>query len=187
MQNTAKWQAPKWYDRDRWAYTVDRKFVKECAWWLKLVAWQVFCTFTFAWRVSDQQAEKTFAEFINRLERTLKADVAFVCGSEKRFSGCGMSACGRHFHVLLASAAPLQPLFLEEIWKSMAGNRSDDAGALVKPYDPSRNGAEYVLKSAPKEGDWTFRNLHLFHPEAGTLYHVNARLRRRAARHKERQ
>jgi hypothetical protein len=110
MKNIAKWQTPKWYDRSRWAYASDRKFVKECAWWLKLVDWQVFCTFTFAWRVSDQRAERTFAEFINRLERTLKADVAFVCGSEKRFSGCGKPrlwasfSCASNQHSAIATS-----------------------------------------------------------------------------------
>ncbi|HXR15714.1 MAG TPA: hypothetical protein VN777_05825, partial [Terriglobales bacterium] len=54
--------------------------------WLKAVPWKFFCTFTFAWRVSDPQAEKAFDAFINRLERHLGCEVCFVRGDEKRFS-----------------------------------------------------------------------------------------------------
>lgn len=187
MNSTTKWQQPKWYDRDNWPYESDRKFVKEYAWWIKEVAWQLFCTFTFAWPVSDQQADKTFDEFINRLQRMIKADVAFVCGSEKRFSGCGKPACGRHFHVLLASAARMHPAVVKYLWQSMAGNRSDDAGAKVEPYDSHGNGAEYVVKYAPEaDFQWKFKNLELFHPARGLL-DMTAHSRRHLRRHKARQ
>jgi hypothetical protein len=70
----------------------------------------------------------------------------------------------------------------------MAGNRSDDAGAVVEQYDPSRNGAEYALKFAPKEdGDWSFRNLELFHPEARGLQDTTRHFQRRQRRHEARQ
>jgi hypothetical protein len=188
MQNTFKWQQAKWYDREYWPYEVDRTFVKDCAWWVKQVAWQLICTFTFAWHVSDLQAEKTYAAFINRLECLLRADVAFVCGSEKQSESRAKPASGRHFHVLLASTAPLHPTFVKELWQSMGGNRSDDAGAKVEGYDSSGNGAEYVLKYAPeKNGEWSFRKLELFHPEARGLHAMTKRFKRRLRRHKERQ
>src|ERR1035438_1590697 len=119
----------RWYKREHWAYEADRTTTEEYARWLKQVDWQLFCTFTFAWRVSDQQANQTYGEFINRLEQHLKCDVGYVRGDEKRFSGCGKPACARHFHVLLACVAPVAPEFVEAIWMSMAGNRSDNAGA----------------------------------------------------------
>ncbi|HEY1678121.1 MAG TPA: hypothetical protein VGG04_10470, partial [Candidatus Sulfotelmatobacter sp.] len=53
--------------------------------WVKQIDWKLFCTFTFAWRVSDPQARKTFDEFIDRLERSLRSDVCYVRGDEKRF------------------------------------------------------------------------------------------------------
>ena|SRR3989442_3656454 len=178
----------RWYERERWPYAIDRKKVEEYARWLKQIEWKLFCTFTFAWKVSDPQAERIFAEFTNRLERALKCDVGFVCGAEKRFSGCGKPACARHFHSLVTCPAPVNPYYVEGLWMSMAGNRSDYAGAQVQAYDPTRNGAEYVLKFINKvEGDWTFRKLQLFHPEARSLQTVTKRLRRHLRRHKARQ
>lgn len=157
--------ADRWYGRHRWPYEADREIIEQYARWLKQVDWQMFCTFTFAWRVSDPQASKIFAGFIDSLERLLKCDVGYVRGDEKRFSGCGKPACARHFHVLLTCAAPLSAELVESRWMSMAGNRSDGGGALVKPYDPHLDGVSYVLKFISQaDGDWGFRKLHLFHP-----------------------
>jgi hypothetical protein len=178
--------AGRWYDRKRWPYAGDRHVANEYATWLKLVPWKLFCTFTFAWKVSDPQAEKVFDEFINRLERHLKCDVAYVRGDEKRLSGCGKPASGRHFHVLMTCVAPVSPFFVEVLWMSMAGNRSDGAGAQVQAYDASLNGVSYVLKLINQvDGDWAFRKLHLVHPcvSVGTL---NCRQRRNLRRHEAR-
>jgi Ssp1 endopeptidase immunity protein Rap1a len=171
MQYRVKeYERKRWYEREHTPYAADRKLVEEYAHWVKEIDWKLFGTFTFAWRVSDQQAEKIFAAFIDRLERTLKADVGFVRGDEKRPSGCGRPACGRHYHALLASAAPMEAAAVEWLWMSMAGNRSYDAGAKVEPYDPARNGAEYLMKFINKvDGDWAFRKLQLFHPEVAKL------------------
>jgi hypothetical protein len=114
-------------------YAASRKAVQECSTWLKQVPWQLFCTLTFAWKVSDQQAIAIFKKFIDQLERLLKNNVCHVRGNEKRFSGCGKPACGRHFHVLLASNALMTPAIVERLWTSMAGQRPDKAGALVEP------------------------------------------------------
>jgi hypothetical protein len=187
MNNAVKSQKPRWYDRENWPYASDRTFVKEFACWIKKVDWQLFGTLTFAWQISDERADRVFAAFIDRLERVLRADVAYVCGSEKRFSGCGRPGCCRHFHLLMTSSAQLHPAFIKFLWQGMAGNRSDDAGAKIEPYDPSGNAAEYVLKHAPEaDGEWKFRNLELFHPAGGFL-DMTARFRRRLHRHKERQ
>jgi hypothetical protein len=160
---------------------------KEYARWLKQIDWKVFCTFTYAWRVSDPQADKTFIEFINRLERSLKSNVGYVRGDEKRFSGCGKPASARHYHAVLTSAIPLEPTWVASLWMEMAGHRSDHAGAKVDTYNPAANGIEYVLKfiSQP-EGDWKFGRLELFHPEARSLHTVNARWNRRLRRIKAR-
>jgi hypothetical protein len=156
--------------------------------WLKQVDWKFFCTFAFAWKVSDQQAEKTFAAFIDRLARTLRCEVCYFRGDEKRVSGCGKPASGRHFHALLACVAPVNASFIEFFWKSMAGNRSDDAGAQVEEYNSSENGARYILKNINQpDGNWAFRNLELFHPEARASQTVNARWRRKQRRFEERQ
>jgi hypothetical protein len=116
MQNLARW-----YERERWPYTADRQIVEKYATWLRRIPWKLFCTFTFASRVSDQQADNVFAEYINQLEKFYRSDIGYVRGDEKRLSGCGKPASGRHFHALLTSAAPLHPFFVESIWTDMAG------------------------------------------------------------------
>jgi hypothetical protein len=175
--------AKRWYERERWAYVADRKIADAYADWIRHVPWRLFCTFTFAWRVSDQQAIKTFVEFINRLEHHLNCDVGYVRGDEKRFSGCGKPACARHFHVLMTFVTPVSPKYVEAIWKSMAGNRSDNAGAKVEVYDPDLNGESYVLKFINRvDGDWAFRKLHLFHPQA-SVEMLGKRVRRHLRRH----
>jgi hypothetical protein len=172
------------YDRERLPYRADRKMVEQYAQWFTQVPWRFFCTFTFAWKVSDTQAIATFDEFINRLERDRRSDVAYLRGDEKRFSGCGKPACARHFHVLLASAAPLSPGSVQSLWMSMAGSRTDHAGAQVVPYKPDLPGVSYVLKSMNQpDGDWTFsNNLYLFLPSA-IPETVTCRMRRRLRRH----
>ena len=178
----------KWYERERWPYAGDRSAIDELAFWVKKVDWKFFGTFTFAWGVSDQQAENVFAAFIVRLERHLRCEVCFIRGDEKTFSGSGKPATGRHFHALLTCVAPVNANFIASLWKSMAGNRSDDAGALVEEYNASENGASYVLKCINQpDGNWAFRNLELFHPEARASQTVNARWRRKQRRFEERQ
>jgi hypothetical protein len=179
---------PLWYDRERWPYAADKEVIERFADWLKQVSWSLFCTLTFAWKVSDGQGDRTFLEFINRLEYTIKADVGYVRGDEKRISGCGQPASGRHYHAVLTSTVPMEPAFIEYLWMGMAGRRADGAGAKVQVDDPQRDGVEYVLKLILKqEGDWKVRKLELFHPEARSLQDMTARFRRRLRRYKARQ
>jgi hypothetical protein len=173
----------RWYEREHRPYAVDRQIIEGYAHWLKQVHWRLFCTFTFAWKVSDQQANKTFDEFINRLECHLKCDVGYVRGDEKRFSGCGKPACARHFHVLLTSTAPVIPETVELLWMSMAGKRADHAGAQVQPYNRNSSGASYVMKLTNQpDGNWESRKLHLFHPSA-RVEKITKRMRRHLHRH----
>jgi hypothetical protein len=182
-------EAVRWYEREYWPYAADRKMVGEYAALFKQVKWQLFCTFTFgkalAKPVADEMANSLFAEFINRLEATTKADIIYVRGDEKRFSGCGKPGCGRHFHVVLTSAAPLIPAVVKWHWKEVAGSWDD--GADVQPYDASLAGVRYVLKMLTQlHGDWTFRNLHLVFPVSEEMLTCQKRrqLRRHAARMK---
>ena len=170
----------RWYERERWRYAADRKTCQEYAHWLKRVPWNLFCTFTFAWSVSDAQGDKTFLEFINRLERLLHFDVGYVQVAETKLSGCGRPPSGRHFHALLTCAAPVSPATVEELWMSMAGHRGDGAGAQVRPFDEEQNGLSYVFKMI-SHGDWVFGKLHLFPPFA-TDRKVTCRARRHLRR-----
>jgi hypothetical protein len=114
--------------------------------WLQGMPWQLFCTFTFAWHVSDVRAVKVFNEFVNRVEKYFRCPIGYVRGDEKRFSGCGMPGAPRHFHVVIAAIVRLDHHFVADLWMSLAGRRKDGAGADVRIYDPSLDGLAYVLK-----------------------------------------
>ncbi len=183
IEKSKREKAIRWYEPPSWPYAKDRKMMRDYARWLKQVNWQLIATFTFGSRLSDEEANRKFAEFINRLEATIKADVSYVRGDEKRFSGCGKPACGRHFHVVMTSAAPLHPAFVEWLWRDVAGHRDD--GADVQPYDASLNAVPYVLKMMDKlHGDWIFRNLHLVFPVSAEI--LNRQKRRHLQRHEAR-
>ncbi len=154
--------------------------------WLGLIPWQLFCTFTFCWPVSDPQALNVFNGFVNRLERYLRGPVAYVRGDEKRFSGCGKPAAPRHYHVVLTAHRRIDPSFVTDLWMSLAVRRKNGAGADVRIYDPALPGVAYILKFINEpDGDWGFRNLDLF-LDAIEFTHPNHRQRRRMLRHKNR-
>lgn len=175
------------YNRECWPYNADTKLITKYANWLRQFPWTFFCTFTFPGKVSDARAINAFKEFIDRLEESIRCDVAYVRGDEKRFSGCGKPACGRHFHALMTCAASPSPWFVEWVWTSTVGNANNHAGALVVPYDSAKNGAAYVLKFINQaDGDWDLRKLYLFHPDASSLQDTNCRMRRVLRRHRAR-
>lgn len=164
----------------------ERSAPEDYAEWLSKVPWKLYGTFTFAWKVSDQQADKIFHAFINRMEKHLRCDIVWVRGDEKRWSGCGKPSIPRHYHALFWSAALLHPWVFASEWMSMAGERGDGQGAKVDPYDPERNAIAYALKliNAP-DGDWHFGKLDLAMPALASepLTH---RRRRRLRRHNDR-
>jgi hypothetical protein len=170
----------EWTDQERRTIEIARAYSK----WVRPVNWQLFGTFTFPGVIyHDEWADQQFAEFINGLEEALKSDVCYIRADERRFSGCGKPACGLHYHALLASVVPMQPALVEWLWTSQVGERSEDAGAFVVPYNPIQGGVEYILKMINEpEGDWKLRNFHLFHPEARDSYKPNARFRRNLRR-----
>jgi hypothetical protein len=150
--------------------------------WLRPVPWKLFCTFTFAWSVSDAQAIKVFDALIERLEIAYRCPIVYVRGDEKRFSGCGEPGAPRHFHALLAAAFQLAPRVVSDFWHALAGRRKGGTGANVRIYDPSLDGVRYVLKFInDPNGDWAFRNLDLGLPASGVA-NMNCKGRRRSAR-----
>jgi hypothetical protein len=176
-------EATKWYERPYWLYTEDKQTMAAYAEWFKSVEWKLFATFTFGSQHSDERADWKFKEFINSLEREIKADIIYVRGDEKRFSGCGKPACMRHFHVILTSAAPLDPFFVECRWKDIAGHRHD--GADVYPFDSGLPGVQYVFKMMNQPyGEWKAENLHLAFQMVREK--ITARVRRHIKRHEHR-
>jgi len=153
--------------------------------WLKRVSWQWFVTLTFAYQVSDQQANKIFLEYIDRVERHLRAPIAYVRGDEKRYSGCGKPGAPWHYHLVMASTASLPAAWMRATWEAMAGRRQNGAGGNFRRYDPERGGIGYLLKMIKHDhGDWTFRNLDLVLPAEASVggRSRNHRQRRREGR-----
>jgi len=173
----------KWYERQHWQYEKDKQIVAAYAEFFKAVPWRLFATFTFGSQHSDELADWKFNQFIKLLERMIHADIVYIRGDEKRFSGCGKPACGRHFHALLTSAAPLDAFLVLCLWMTVAGHRDD--GADVRQYDPELKGVQYVFKMMNQPyGEWTARNLHLVLPmEQGK---AGRRTRRNVKRHEHR-
>ena len=149
------------------------------------IPWRVFATFTFAWSVSDAQADENVMAFINEMERQIRSPIAFVRGDEKRFSGCGMPESPRHFHVLLTSHVALDPKLVTATWRKFGGSGAGQDSAKVEPYNAEQRGAAYCLKFINEtDGEWKFRNLDLFLP--GYQPAKDKRSQRRATRNRER-
>ena len=103
----------KFTEKERQTVETARAYSK----WVRAVPWQLFGTFTFPQKpLNDEWADKEFAEFINRLEASLKSDVCYIRADERRLSGCGRPECGLHFHALLTSVAPMHPALVEWLW-----------------------------------------------------------------------
>ena len=64
--------------------------LREYAEWLQGVPWQLFCTLTFAWPVSDWQAPQVFKAFMNRLERHFAVRL-HTLGATKSLQRCSES------------------------------------------------------------------------------------------------
>lgn len=174
---------PYWYQTMK---RHDIETVAAYAEWLGPIPWQLFATFTFAWRVSDAQADDDFKAFINLLERENRSPIGFVRGDEKRMASRSFSESGRHYHVLLTSHVSLDPQLIAKIWREYAGSGNSQDSAKVGPYDAKLSGIEYCLKMINEtEGDWKYRNLDLFLPgyEPGKS---NRRSRRRMKRNQAR-
>jgi hypothetical protein len=150
----------------------DRQVVDAVAKWLNPIPWQWFVTLTFSWNVSGETADQKLKEWLNTVERDLKARVCFVAGKEHTPSSVGMEVPW-HFHLLAASEAPIPQQLLERTWRSLAGRGTRrpandgfvDDSVLVESYELNRGGPQYCLKSMNTcDGDWLFRWLELFNP-----------------------
>jgi hypothetical protein len=155
--------------------------------WLRQFPWKLFATYTFSWGVSDSQADKVFREYINELEKRLRAPIAFVRGDEKRNAAFGLSESGRHFHTLLTSNAPLESETFKTTWYRYGGSGYKGDSAEVREYSPELGGIDYSLKMINEtEGDWSFRNLDLFLLGYSPVKD-NKRSRRREVRNRNRE
>lgn len=156
--------------------------------WLEQVPWQLFGTFEFSWRVSDQQADHAFDGYINQLERDLRSPVTYIRAEEKVPASPGSLGIRRHYHALLAARVPLDPTPVAALWQRFGGNGHRGDSVEVRVYDPSGPAAEYCLKAInSNHGGWKARNMDFFIDATGQDVGRNSRQRRRELRNKARE
>lgn len=147
--------------------------------WLSIVPWQLFVTFEFTWNISDAQARKVFAAYIDALERAHHAPIAYLRGDEKR------PGVRRHFHAVLASHARLSEDIVKRQWFKVAGRGHLGDSIEVLSYEPGRGADSYGLKNMNElDCDWAFWNLELYIdvPEDPDRPRLHGSARRRWAR-----
>jgi hypothetical protein len=134
--------------------------------WLDPVAWQLFATLEFPYATSEEPAARKFDQMLDALERNLRSSVAYVKSTEIR-SKYG-AVVPRHVHCALTAIKPIPShlvtvLWLDSVGRGRLGEKSDLA--VVETYKPERRGIAYITKQiGTQQGDWSFKNVHLFAP-----------------------
>ncbi len=172
----------------------DRLVVDAAAKWFRPVAWQWFITLTFPWNVRSETADAKLKEWLNIIERTLRTQICFVAGKERKPRSHGMEVPW-HFHLLVTSMVDIPKMLVEDTWRDLVSRparrrQEDDAAGVrlvgedalasdnvlgdddpeddsvvVESYKHNCLGPEYCLKSINDcNGDWSFRWLELFNP-----------------------
>jgi hypothetical protein len=172
---------PRWYDRENWPFAIDKATVRQYAKFVSVLPWQLFATLTFSRTIGDAKAGAVFHAFMSDLEYRIKHPIAWIRGSEMRWSGCGQPHVPRHYHLVMASAGVLDPLGTTLLWEEYAGRRRSGISADIRVYTSAGNAVHYCLKLMLRPGsEWDFANLDLFTEVGGRL---SSRRRRRLRRH----
>jgi hypothetical protein len=96
----------------------DRIVVDATAKWLRPVPWQWFVTLTFSWNVRGETADLKLKQWLNTVERELKARVCFVASKECKPPSFGMEVPW-HFHVLVAAQVSIPKELREGTWRHL--------------------------------------------------------------------
>jgi hypothetical protein len=178
-----------WYTR---IPAQERLVIDATAKWLSPVKWQWFITLTFSWNVRGETADLKLKQWLNTVEREMKARVCFVAGKERKPAFSGILVPW-HFHLLITSDVALPEPLLQRTWVKLAGHGKRRPGGdglvddriLVESYEHHSLGPQYCLKSMSTcDGDWLFRWLELFNPlmkQTGSPNHIKVRQRARFA------
>lgn len=106
---------------------------------LETFEWDWFITATFPLPESDKRAEKAWRILMQQVARVYmsakksrKVGIPWIYGAEYHKSG------GTHIHALVKGSNPAE---LKRTWEGLTGGILD-----VLPYDPKKNGFNYVVK-----------------------------------------
>jgi hypothetical protein len=113
--------------------------------WLDQYHWTWFVTLTLREGIRRKSANRLVREWITLLEESEGAVVSWI-----RMAEFGGELGTLHFHALVAGVHGTTISQAEALWKRMAGR------AMISPYDPSRRGLEYTLKSMENSPDYDF-------------------------------
>lgn len=154
--------------------------------WFRHWSWNWWVTLTFDHVISGDGASAVFDEYLNELERHLRAPVSCLIGREdENDSGCGMPAVRVHFHLLMAAGVYFPKAAITGLWKlpRFGGYRTAGESPYVRPYDPNKGAANYTLKFQ-KDPAWDvgYRHLDLLSPRAPKSAATSSRQRRRLSR-----
>ena len=117
--------------------------------------WNIYGCGTYREPVGPVKAEALMKRYIERLERKVKADVAFFAARESRTSGCGMSPIPLHWHFVAASKHSYDmDRVAQDLWTDRFGE------SQVEPFDPTGDGLYYICKLANHpNGEFLFGKL----------------------------
>jgi len=148
---------------------------------LDTIPWQLFLT--IRGNKGQVRLKQVIQEFRSNCERSFRAPLTMVYSLE--------SIPYWHAHACVASSCNLKNWnfsYCHRVLRDLVGSDPDDY--KLEPYDPSRNGLAYVLKSIDRKwddrSDWDLVNCHFFTDPERQTPHARRHARRRARRHQER-
>jgi hypothetical protein len=115
--------------------------------WLAPISWQLWATFKFPYRASQDSARHKFDEMANLIERSTRTRLCYVYAAEQRDKS-GVVSVPLHIHAAFASLRTLTTQLVAGMWTADVGRRdSEDSDlARVELYDPSQDGLSYIVK-----------------------------------------
>jgi hypothetical protein len=115
--------------------------------WLLPVPWQLWATLEFPYHATQDSARRKFDEMANLIERGTRTRLCYVYAAEQR-DRSGVVRVPLHIHAAFASLKILTPQLVRGMWIGGVGRRdSEDSDlAVVKPFDPSKDGLAYIVK-----------------------------------------
>ena len=115
--------------------------------WLEPVPWQLFATLEFPYRASQETARHKFDAMASLIERSTRTRLCYVYAAEQR-DRSGVVSVPLHIHAAFASLKTLTPQLVRGMWIGGVGRRDSVASdlAVVKPFDPSKDGLAYIVK-----------------------------------------
>lgn len=132
--------------------------------WLQSVPWQLIATFEFpSAHTGYETARRKFADMVNLCERSLRTRLCYLYAMESRSTSGAIVPV--HFHAAFTAIRPIPDWLVAGVWNAGLGrtNSLDGDLALVEPYDPAKDGIEYILKQNNDHNcEWDCRNVHLF-------------------------